>query len=120
MFYMRHETVLRHTDDPHTSQKEKETGSCQENVSQVRKHVLLTINPWLIRTALPSYSLHPSDGAWHLCGGRVEDKKKVVTHEKKKTERERENDRTRAKNALLVNPTASRAHALIHIQAVLK
>lgn len=82
------------------------------------------------------YSLQPSDGAWHLRGAGTRRRKRDQKRERERVrgegkydgvnvcvgERERDGQDGerkgggKAKNALLVNPVASHAHTLVHMQ----
>jgi len=86
--------------------------NCQENVSQVRKHVLLTINPELIHATLEAirYSRQTLRG---ICAARAKETRR------KKEERERGGGAGReGKNALLVNRATSRAR--IHARTLVR
>lgn len=111
-------TGLRIRTDPQASRKE----SCQENVSQVRKHVVLTINPELIHATLEAirYSRRTVRG---ICAARAPAEEKEIQKERGGGEggktwwsewgKERKwtwGRGGRARNALLVNPVASHAH----------
>lgn len=96
---MRREPTLSYGRNPQASRKE----SCQENVSQVRKHVLLTINPELIHATLEAirYSHRTVRG---ICAARVPGiEKEIKKRERERgerkydgvNEREREEERTR-------------------------
>jgi len=58
-----HKPILRHSLGPSGVAKRE---LCQENVIQVRKHVLLMTKPELIHATLKAICYNASDSAWHL------------------------------------------------------
>lgn len=80
VFIPYHEPILRHGLGPSGVAKRE---LCQENVNQVRKHVLLMISPELIHATLEAIRYNTSDSAWHLrdvsAGRRGRKKKKKKT-----------------------------------------